>query len=305
MATKRRRERLRLSNICILVSLFWLLLALASALVLGAELMQPGMDVFPVTQLFWFNRVASFHGVVAGLSLPLSLVLGAGFAMLGERDRRRRIFLAAGATALAFSLLLPIVEVMSWNRGGLPPSASISGRTAFASGLLVLFVVGANAIAARSSRLNVWLYAGLGALAGLAALASAGLFARSFQNTGPLQGTYFETGQAHLVGTGTVLFGFAILTRWMEPYGRHPSAAVTLVHGLILAGSGAATAMAQVQLGLAGMPTGYADFPDAFADAHRLAVFAGLVFALAVFAGIARLTQLGRRVPSPLEDVFE
>jgi len=291
---------LRLSNLCTLLGLVWLLLGVAAGLVAQAELAAPGVDVFSFEALVWFTHASRAHGVILLISLPLTAVAGAGFALLTERGGGR-VWAGVSMACIAGSVLLAAVQIVASLSSILvarDAAALVLAATLTLCGAATL----ANAVPKGPAHRSVRLYAGAGILA---LIGAAGVWTLVRGLTPSLRDSWVTTAAIHAVGVGLTLMLFAMLHRWMESHARPGRAWLSSLHAAGLLATGAAMSLANVQLGLSGMPRGYADYPESLTEGHLYAMTAGILFITLVLAGIARIALMGRQGrDDAVEDTF-
>lgn len=293
---------MRLANICALGALVWAVAGLAAGLWVQAELFTPGVQGDLAAKKALFDAAIPFHGSLLQVSLPLAGGTALGLALLGER-RKWLAVSAASIVVLMISAIFPVmlgaVLVMArrYTLGvDFDSNPAISVATAFAG-------LAAAGMAVPEARMSTV----LAGLAGALPLALAGLLEVILANAGAdaaVHETYFLLARDHAYGLVLIFWTFAVLLAWAgkgQPAGRFlPAATVVLV--ALVAGGG--LVLAEVRLGLLGMPRHYIDYAEDFFPLHRLAGWCGFALAFSMAAGAGFLVFLKFRPRLSAPDTF-
>ncbi|MEZ6010686.1 MAG: hypothetical protein R3C08_02285 [Hyphomonas sp.] len=293
---------MRLTNICALFALVWLVAGTATGVWLQAELFVPGVRGDIAAKKALFDAAIPVHGALLQVSLPLAAGCATGLALLGER--RRWLLSSVGASlVLAVSAIVPAVLVAV-----LAQASQFTLGVSFSSQPAIMILAGlVGLVAAISAEPKMRTPTILLGLAGLLPLALAGMMELVIANAGVdnvMHETYFLLAQDHAYGLALFFWSFAVLLAWAgtgEPAAHIWPAVLTQVIALV---SGVMLVSAEIRLGLLGMPRHYIDYADGFLPLQRQASWAGFVLAFAIAAGAVFLAILKFRPKLQVFDAF-
>lgn len=117
--------------------------------------------------------------------------------------------------------------------------------------------------------------------------------------------TYYMLALRHSLSVALILFALANVSIWLGTHRVRLNVFITLILAAPIVASGAAYARQQAILGLQGMPRGYADYPQAFADGQRSASMLAFIMTAFLVIFLLRLAiAYRRRDRSSIADSF-
>ena len=284
---------MRMSHICILVAALWALLGLSPALWMAIELARPGLSGEAGFARRAYIAAALLHPPAMMLAFPVVSTAALGAALYAEAGNRRLWSLFS----LGLVLLAGLGVAISIPQSGSPALRDVAESEAILAGVVVLSAAGVIFAAmavpgARKSTLT------LGAIALFALVPTAGLawIRRHDGSDSVFNDTWLVVAVQHAAGTALLIAALAVLLAWASRSRGAPLYSFSLAAGFGLVAGGGVMALAALRLGLSGMPRGYADYAEAFASDHRLAVVGGAVVGLVL---LISLWQIIVRARSP------
>lgn len=289
-----------LTRAALILSSLWIFVALAAGIVMQLELTSPGIQVYREGDV----AIPQFHGefrlihyIVSLTAVPVTALGALGCFKLADH-RSPGHPLAIGERAAGIVLL---IIAGGFAMVGILYARQISGQaphlTSFADAASTVSLLAGvlAAIRTRTSRRATapWLVFAVALSLIAAVLFAIGQQATDIQH----QDTYWRVAIFHAVGGAGWLLILGLLSA-LSAENHRPAARwlSVLLAGLItLAWTG--MVISQAQLGLAGMPRGYADYPEAFTVWQvRAGVCGAVAVAMSAFV-VLRLVLLQRAAP--------
>lgn len=286
---------MRLIQACFWLGGIYLAVGLGAALLLQAELWSPGlmMPPEPAAAAYAFGRQAHMGSLQFGVPLALVASLGAA-AFSSARDVRSAALFGWGVLVMSIALV-GLDAAMPFERSLRDAAAALVIAAAGAGVALTIY-------ADRTARFSRLVFAALGALLVVAGIGLSRLIDQD--GHAALDSTYLAVAAQHAYGTALVMWAFAVTTAWAARKGQAPETWVSAILAVGLFGSAAQMVRWTMGLGLAGMPRGYMDYPEAYAAVQRQTGLWATVFVVFVLLGIWRTWRLSRQAPPNPAEVF-
>lgn len=285
------------------IACVWVLVTLVAGLVMQAELVWPGIQVYfldgePAPSLhreFW-----SVHATIAISAVPVTALGTIGCLHLSSfRKRGSPISVGENIAAGALILLGGVFVAAALFQGGRFAMAP-AGLTPLGLAAVAISVVAASLACFRdqpSRRASApWLVFALF----LAVMAGAMRQMRSSAGIDTvLSDTYFTVAIWHAAGGALVLLALGLLSAVARRAGKHLLGWLSAILAGVTTLAWAGMVISQAQLGLVGMPRLYADYPELFSP---LQARAGLCAVLAVLLGLIAVVRLAVARPRPRDE---
>ncbi|MEM7327304.1 MAG: hypothetical protein AAF437_01115 [Pseudomonadota bacterium] len=274
-------------------------IGIVSGLYMGMETLAPGIDGGIARKFRLYTFATHLHGVAMGLSLPVAAIGGLTCFLLADRkiaDAAKLalnlcgyVMISLAFVALAFSEALQAF-MASYDNLAVPA----------ASAILVLLLL----LRHPDRNASAVLFFGACLVPALFyVVATQGVFSSDADSI--WADTHVATGLLHLIGLGLTLLFFACLSVWSYARGARLNLWITAAYVAGLLVIARFHIAAHISAGLAGMPRGYADYPQSFAPTMSVATWTGWLYTAVLIAGVVRfIYALWSRDRSSAADVF-
>lgn len=288
-------------RLVLFLSLVLAAVGLLSALVVQAELLLPGLQVFlangqPDPAAFY--DISAVHALVSYTALPVILLGGGGLALIarnyGEGVRLGLIFSLLSLIVSIAAMLALIAAVSLVTRDGVPiwmtrSFAFGSLAAVAASAAIALTACASDPVSRRASA--SWVVFALGFLV----IAFGLLLMQTLTGRNEiLQDTQFATGQRHALGGVLVCLAMGLCSAMVRRAGKKLSSLVSTILAGLFTLAWSSNVLSLVRLGYHGMPRSYVDFPEAFAEDMMRASLSAFV-SVAILALVLARFALARR----------